>query len=225
MNFIITGCSRGIGREVCRQLLDQGHQVLGISRSPMQDIWGEEGWSHLQADLSSSDSAEKISHKINDLNWEIDGLLNNAGQLINKPFLETTDEEFEKQFQANVISAVRTIQQVYPFLKRGAHLVNISSMGGFQGSSKFAGLSAYSTAKGALAILTECLPAELAAKEIRVNALCLGAVQTEMLEQAFPGFEAPLRAGEMADYIVHFLQEGGKVMNGRILPVALTDPN
>jgi NAD(P)-dependent dehydrogenase (short-subunit alcohol dehydrogenase family) len=97
-------------------------------------------------------------------------------------------------------------------------------MGGFQGSAKFPGLAAYSVSKGALSILTECLSVELSDKNIKANALCLGAVQTEMLEEAFPGIEAPLSAKEMGNYISNFAIEGSAFYNGKILPVALEDP-
>jgi NAD(P)-dependent dehydrogenase (short-subunit alcohol dehydrogenase family) len=106
-----------------------------------------------------------------------------------------------------------------------SHIVNISSMGGFQGSAKFPGLSAYSVSKGALSILTEALSTEFASKDIRVNALCLGAVQTEMFEEAFPGFKAPLSAEEMGHYIADFALTAHRFYNGKILPVSLEDPD
>ena len=72
--------------------------------------------------------------------------------------------------------------------------MHISSMGGVQGSSKFPGLSLYSAAKGAVCVFTESLSTEWVQRGIAVNALALGAVQTEMLDEAFPGFQAPVQS-------------------------------
>jgi len=116
------------------------------------------------------------------------------------------------------------IQHIVPFMHEGSHIVNISSMGGFQGSMKFPGLSAYSTSKGALAILTECLAEEFKERGIKVNCLALGSSQTEMFEAAFPGMEAGTLAFEMGRYIAEFAQNGHKYFNGKILPVANTTP-
>ena len=97
-------------------------------------------------------------------------------------------------------------------------------MGGFQGSSKFPGLSAYSASKAALANLTECLAEELKEKNICANCLALGAVQTEMLETAFPGYVAPVKSREMASFIAYFATRGHQFYNGKILPVSVSTP-
>jgi NAD(P)-dependent dehydrogenase (short-subunit alcohol dehydrogenase family) len=97
-------------------------------------------------------------------------------------------------------------------------------MGGFQGSAKFKGLSAYSSSKSALAGLTECLAEELKEKNIAVNCLAIGAVQTEMLNKAFPGYQAPLKANEMAAFISEFAVNGHKYFNGKIIPVSSSTP-
>jgi NAD(P)-dependent dehydrogenase (short-subunit alcohol dehydrogenase family) len=106
----------------------------------------------------------------------------------------------------------------------GSHIVNISSMGGFQGSSKYKGLSYYSASKSALACLTECLANEFSEYGISVNCLALGSVKTEMLDKAFPGYKAPVDAKEMAEFISDFALTGHKFFNGKILPVAVTNP-
>jgi NAD(P)-dependent dehydrogenase (short-subunit alcohol dehydrogenase family) len=97
-------------------------------------------------------------------------------------------------------------------------------MGGFQGSAKYKGLSYYSASKAALACLSECLAAEFATSGINVNCLALGAVQTEMLEEAFPGYKAPVDAKTMARFISDFALNGHKFFNGKVLPVAIDNP-
>jgi NAD(P)-dependent dehydrogenase (short-subunit alcohol dehydrogenase family) len=109
-------------------------------------------------------------------------------------------------------------------MRKGSHIVNIASMGGFQGSSKYKGLSYYSASKAALACLTECLATEFQESKIKVNCLALGAVQTEMFEAAFPGNKAPVKAHEMAEFIADFALKGHKFFNGKILPVATNNP-
>ena len=97
-------------------------------------------------------------------------------------------------------------------------------MGGFQGSAKYSGLSYYSASKAALACLTECLANEFTGFGISVNCLALGSVQTEMLNEAFPGYKAPVDAKQMAEYISGFALTGHKFFNGKILPVAIGNP-
>jgi NAD(P)-dependent dehydrogenase (short-subunit alcohol dehydrogenase family) len=109
-------------------------------------------------------------------------------------------------------------------MKKEGHVVSISSMGGVQGSVKFPGLSAYSSSKGAIITLTELLAEEYKETGPSFNVLALGSVQTEMLEEAFPGFKAPLSATEMAQYIMDFSLTGNKFYNGKILQVSSTTP-
>ena len=155
---------------------------------------------------------------------KIDILINNAAALINKPFEKITDGEFTETYRVNVFHPWKAIRVVLPHLKKGSHIVNISSMGGMLGTLKFKGLSAYSSSKGALAILTECLAEEFKSKGIAVNCLALGAVQTEMLKRAFPKYKAPVTAKEMASFIADFAMSGNKYYNGKVIPVSRTTP-
>jgi NAD(P)-dependent dehydrogenase (short-subunit alcohol dehydrogenase family) len=158
------------------------------------------------------------------LDGRVDILINNAGILINKPFTELLETDFVEMLQSNFIGHVRIIQSLLPLMPAGAHILNIGSMGGFQGSAKFPGLSAYSASKAALHTLTECLAQELAEQQIKVNCLALGSAQTEMLEKAFPGYESPVMAFEMGKYIADFALTGHRFFNGKVLPVAVTTP-
>jgi short-subunit dehydrogenase len=97
-------------------------------------------------------------------------------------------------------------------------------MGGFQGSMKFAGLSAYSTSKAALCSFTELFSEEYKDSTIAMNCLCLGSVQTEMLEEAFPGYQAPLNPEQISEYISDFTLSAHKFMKGKIIPLSLTNP-
>lgn len=227
MNIIITGCSRGIGAELAKSLVQKGHSVWGLARSEeklkrLQADMGED-FHFSKTDITNSDDLDQALHEIQEVWDSVDALVNNAGLLINKPFLELTSEDWHKQISVNLTGPSVLIQKAFPLLSN-AHIVNISSMGGFQGSSKFPGLSAYSAAKGALSILTECLQAELGSEGHTFNALCLGAVHTEMLEEAFPGFEPDLQPEAMAQYLADFVLTGHKFISGKVLPIAQNDP-
>lgn len=226
MNIVVSGASQGIGYETALLFSKNGHQVLAIARNndKLRSLQEQNSLIKVLAiDLLDDSLRERVEGEIQE--WgKVDILINNAGQLINKPFMETTKEDFSDQYHSNVISAVTLIKALNERMSEGAHIVNITSMGGVQGSSKFPGLSAYSASKGALSILSECLAEEFVEKGISVNALALGAVQTDMLKNAFPDYKAPLTAKEMAEYICDFSINGNKYYNGKVLQVALGNP-
>ena len=155
---------------------------------------------------------------------QVDALINNAGAFLNKPFEKISKKEFEYIFQVNVFGLSSITRKVLPIIDSKGHIVNITSMGGINGAAKFDGLSAYSSSKGAVNILTELLAEEYKEKGPSFNALAFGAVQTEMLEEAFPGLKAPISSEEIADFILDFSLEGQKYFNGKILPVSSSTP-
>lgn len=224
-NVIITGTSRGIGFELAQLFAKNNCNVLALSRNAQTlNTLNLKNITTLSVDLSKENDLKKVIDFVSK-NWKsVDILINNAGKLINKPFEKLTSEDFLAVYQVNVFAVASLTQKVLPFLKNGSHVVNISSIGGVQGSSKFAGLAAYSSSKGALITLTELLAEEYKAQGISFNVLALGAVQTEMLEAAFPGYKAPVSALEMADYIYNFAQKGNKFYNGKVLQVSSTTP-
>ncbi len=233
MNFLITGAGSGVGFQTVMALCaESGHRVVALSRNQLNlqklqqscmQLNPESEVFILAADLRNLQAETiRIFFRENNLD-HLDGLVNNAGLLINKPFEMLTDEDFHDVYETNLFAPVRLIRNLLPYLKNinRAHVVNIGSLGGFQGSSKFSGLSAYSSSKAALACLTECLAVELAPDHIAVNALALGAVDTVMLQSAFPGYAAPVTAAEMGRYVADFVKTGHHVYNGKVLPVAL----
>ena len=138
--------------------------------------------------------------------------------------MDSTIDDFKALMDVNLYGTIRVIQGIKSHLKEGSHIVNISSMSGYQGSSKFGGLSAYGAAKAAVVGLSEVLSAEFSEDKIAVNCLCLGAVKTEMLAKAFPGFDAPVSPKQMGAYIADFVLTAHTFYNGKVLPVALNDP-
>jgi NAD(P)-dependent dehydrogenase (short-subunit alcohol dehydrogenase family) len=224
-NIIITGTSRGIGFELVHLFANQGHNVLALSRnaSPVSNLHFD-NISTFAFDLCNEDDYIKVSDFIKDEWKHVDILINNAGAIINKPFSETTFQDFSKVYQTNVFGVAELTRTVLPFIKKDGHVVTISSMGGIQGSMKFPGLSAYSSSKGAVITLVELLAEEYKETGPQFNVLALGAVQTEMLEEAFPGYKAPTTAKEMAEYIQNFALTGNQYFNGKVLQVSNSTP-
>ena len=204
-NIIITGTSRGIGFELVHLFANQGHNVLALSRNaqPVSNLHFD-NIASFAFDLCETDDYKKVEQFIENEFKHVDILINNAGQLLNKPFAETTFKDFSKIYETNVFGVSEMTRIVLPYMKSDGHVVTISSMGGIQGSMKFPGLAAYSSSKGAVITLTELLAEEYKATGPQFNVLALGAVQTEMLKEAFPEYQAPTTAKEMATYIPGF---------------------
>lgn len=224
-NIIITGTSRGIGFELAQLFAKNNYNVLALSRNtkPLENL-NLKNITTISVDLSNENDLKKVTDFVSK-NWkQVDILINNAGKLINKSFENLTSEDFLEVYKVNVFAVAELTRLLIPFLGKGSHVVNISSIGGIQGSMKFPGLAAYSSSKGALLTLTEVLAEEYKEHQIAFNALALGAVQTEMLEEAFPGYKASVSAEEMADYIYNFALTGNKFYNGKILQVSSTTP-
>ena len=223
-NIIITGTSRGIGLEMAQLFANAGHNVLAISRKKAAKLSAIDNITCLEIDLANESDILKIVEFLSK-NWQnVDAIIHNAGSLVLKPFAETTNQDFENVYKVNVFAVANLTRLCLPFLKKGSHVVTISSMGGVQGSAKFAGLSAYSSSKGAVITLSELLAEEFKEQGIAFNVLALGSVNTEMLQEAFPGYEAPLSANEMANYIYEFTLTGNKFYNGKVLSVASSTP-
>lgn len=231
MNIVITGASRGIGYELCKVFAkDLENNVFAIARNSEKlsalsaEINQPDRFHFLAFNLHTSDYTKQLVPEIRTWLGRVDILINNAGSLLHKSFQEISDEDFDTIFDMNVKSPFKMIRDLLPLFNKLAHIVNISSMGGVQGSVKFPGLSLYSASKGALAILTECLALEFKDLQLYVNALAIGAVQTEMLAEAFPGYQAPLHPDQMASFIKEFALTGHRYFNGKILPVSLSTP-
>ena len=235
MNIVITGASKGIGFNIVKSLaVDKDNKIIGISRNYKQLVVLKDWCSNnsktefipISYDFQQITFSEpKLAGIIRQHFNSIDILINNAGTLINKPFELISAEEINRIFTVNYLAPSLLIKDLLPLLKVGkAHVINISSIGGYQGSLKFPGLSHYSASKAALASLTECLAVEYNKDGVVFNALALGAVQTEMLSEAFPDLKASVNSEDMGNYIAKFALEGKKFYNGKIIPVSLTTP-
>ena len=230
---IVTGASRGIGFELVQKYAEAGHEVIALSRNSDRLEQLKEACLQLNPkaqvhilpfDLAKEDIAVQLMPFIESFFQHVDILINNAGALVAKSFTEISAEELERIYHVNVLSVFKLTQELIPKFSNNAHIVNISSVGGVQGSVKFSGLSAYSSSKAALIALTECLAEEYKETDLAFNCLALGAVQTEMLEEAFPGYQAPTSAKDMAAYIFDFSMSGQNFYKGKVLNVSKSTP-
>jgi NAD(P)-dependent dehydrogenase (short-subunit alcohol dehydrogenase family) len=232
MNIIVTGAGKGIGFETVKHLAKiQGNRIIAISRNIQALHEFAESNNNLisevfplKFDIVNDPVDEILISLLRELDFRIDGLLNNAGALVNKPFAQIGQGDYALVFETNFFAPLRLIRDLLPLMNANAHIINSGSMGGVQGSAKFPGLSVYSASKAAIATLSECLAEELKDQNIKVNCLAFGAVQTEMLAEAFPGYQAPLQAAEMGSFVADFLMTGHRFFNGKILPVSVSTP-
>ena len=224
--IVVVGASRGIGKSIVTLLAEESsNKIIALSRNliKMEAQFAEyENVSCFALDLNQSDVRTQCESIFDEIQ-SIDILINNAGKLINKPFAELSREDIEECYNVNILGVIQTTQAALYKMNK-AHIVNISSIGGFQGSVKFPGLSAYSSSKAALCSFTEMFSEEYKNTDISMNCLCLGAVQTEMFQEAFPSHEAPVSAAKMAEYIVHFAMTANDWIRGKIIPVTLSTP-
>ena len=223
-NIVITGTSSGIGLELAKFFIKSKHHVLAISRnnSDLRSL-NLKGLYAVDFDITNSERYDSLNKYLNNFK-DVDVLINNAGLLINKPFEDTSLEDFQKVYSTNVFSVAMLTKFLVKRMNDRSNVVNISSVGGVEGTLKFPGLAAYSSSKGALNILTEMLAEEYKDHGIHFNSLALGSVQTKMLNKAFPGFKAATSALEMAKYIYDFSMEGYKLINGKVISISSTTP-
>lgn len=227
-NIVITGAGRGIGFALTEQLLAEGHHVYACSRKlgalqNLQKKYPNTCFVHA-LDLSNQESIDTFVSFLAAQSVLVDGLVHNAGHIVNKPFVDILPQEALMCYQINVLAPYALTQKCLPLLAPDAHVLFISSMGGYQGSQKFAGLTAYSSSKAAVACLTECLQEEFKHTNLTFNCLCLGSVQTEMLEMAFPGYKAALLPQEASVFISQFLLTAYTFIKGKVIPVSSSNP-
>ncbi len=220
--IVVTGTSSGIGHQICIQAAKINYHVISVSRNiePLKDIGGIESFA---VDITNKDSIDEFIANLKSRKIKIDILINNAGYLVSELFGDTTYDSFKKTFDVNVFGLAEITRSLIPIISSDGHVINISSIGGVNGSKKFPGLSAYSSSKAAVIALTEVL-AEEHQNGPSFNVLALGSVQTKMLKEAFPDYNADTKPEEMAKYILDFAINGNKLFNGKLISVSNSNP-
>ena len=225
-NIFITGGNRGIGRGLVKELY-QNHNVIFSVRSEQIGIETVENFHNKNVkfvvmDVDNSNSVKKAVDKLKKLVDSIDILFNNAGILINglqndNALLATNEESILKTFNTNTLGVLRVTRYLVPLMPQGSRIINLSSGMG-QLDDMQGGHAAYRLSKTALNALTVILSKELDRKNIRVNSICPGWVQTDM-----GGPSATLTVEESTKKIVDFslandFPNGKFLRHGQIIP-------
>jgi len=231
MNILINGGSKGIGRATAIKMSSTAENlviVTGRDEIALRSLSEASALKNIECfglDITSQDKRlTKLKNHLSDKKIRLDIIINTVGYLKKSSFLDSDITVAREMMEVNFFGPILLFREMIPYLSKGSHIVNIGSMGGFQGSVKFPGLSWYSSSKAALACMTESLAPELGKLGISINCICPGAVQTEMLEEAFPGYKAPVTDTDMAEFISYFALNGHRYFNGKILPVSLSTP-
>jgi NAD(P)-dependent dehydrogenase (short-subunit alcohol dehydrogenase family) len=183
---LVTGGSRGIGRAIALKLAQAGAQVLvHFSASPKdadevveQIVRAGGRATAVGADLGAPDGPHKLAAAVRKIVGDrLDVLVNNAGVSYAATIEEQTIEDFDKQFAVNVRGPFFLVQQLLPILGKGSSVVFVSSLAA---RSAVGNLSAYASTKGATDTLVKHFAAALGSRDIRVNAIAPGVVETEM---------------------------------------------
>lgn len=234
MIFFITGVGSGIGKATCLHALRQNHRVIGLVRNEVkaESLLNEaanmlSSLDLIYANLKDDNVSSLVSTHLNHLKVsKIDVLINIAGVLSPLNVREFNVQDMDEVMRVNFTTPAILINALIPFMENSdqANIINITSMSGFQGSVRFPGLSVYGASKAALSSLSESLAIELQEFNIKINALAIGAVSTNMLKEAFPEYMAPITPNQMAEYIYSFARHGYMFYNGKTIPVAVTNP-
>jgi len=220
--ILISGTSSGIGHDLCVQALKLNLNVISISRNidPTLSLSGVVSYS---IDITKKEQIDELKKDLERKKVKIDILVNNAGFLKKELFQDSSIDSFRNTYNVNVFGLAELTRQLLPLINRSGHVVNISSIGGVNGSKKFPGLSVYSSSKSAVIGLTEVLAEEFPSGP-SFNVLALGSVNTKMLNEAFPDYKAQTDSKEMAEYILDFALNGNKLFNGKLISVSKTNP-
>ncbi|XP_050078419.1 L-xylulose reductase [Anopheles maculipalpis] len=225
--IVVTGAGQGIGNELCRTLDHLGAKVIAVSRSPgpLEELKVEcPRIETIQVDLSDW---ERTKTALNPLG-KVDGLVNNAGVAVIKPFLELTEDDFDRTFNVNVKAAFNVAQLLVPKMEPGSSIVNVSSLAGLKAIH---GHCAYSMSKAAIDGLTKNLALELGPRKIRVNSVNPTVILTRMGRDNWsdPAKADPLKSkiplgrfgevNEVVEPIVYLLSERSSFVNGHCLPI------
>jgi len=178
MNFVITGCNRGIGLELAKQLAERGEDVIGVCRQPSTALV-ELGIRVIEGiDVAAADDVRKLSAELDSL--PIDVLINNAGILLGDKFGELDYDDMIQQFSVNTLGPLRITEALAPNLHEGSKVAIVSSRVGSIDDNSSGGNWGYRTSKTAVNMIGTNLMHELKPRGIAVALLHPGLVATEM---------------------------------------------
>lgn len=182
---LVTGASRGMGREIAETFAVHGAKVIvnyANNKSQADNVVhsiqynGGEAVA-IQADIGNMPEMNRLFEKVISTYGQLDILVNNAGIMITKPLTQITEEDFDKQFSVNVKGTYFAIQRAIKYMKKNGRIINFSTSVAGQ---MFPTYSVYAGTKGAVEQFTRQLAKELGSKDITINAIAPGPVNTEL---------------------------------------------
>ena len=234
---LVTGASRGIGRAICEKLASEGTDIVFSYRS------GEEAAAEtirlcskygvevhgIKADVSSQEECESLIKEAVDLfGGRIDILVNNAGITKDNLIGRMKDEDFDAVIDVNLKGTFYMMRGVsrYMLRQRAGRIINMSSVVGVMGN---AGQVNYSASKAGVIGMTKSLARELAARQITVNAVAPGMIETDMTAampdsakekviESIP-FKQMGRPEDIAEAVAFLAGDGGRYITGQVLCV------
>lgn len=237
--YIVSGATSGIGEGIARELAKAGHALVLVGRNvakgeALADALCKETQAiFIAADVTDHGAPGTIIAAALAAFGRVDGLVNNAGLLVNGTVEECSDYDWDRVMQVNVTAAFRMSRAVVPALRAagGGAILNVASDWALMGAPR---ATAYGVSKAAIAQLSRCMALDYAAEGIRVNAICPGETDTPMLDLAFSGDDraakvAKLAAGipmarvarveEVARVAAFLLSDAASFMTGALVPV------
>ena len=198
---IVTGGSRGIGKEIAKQLVAEGFSVIIAAKDKARGeaAAAETGAAFLQLDVSDEKSIHAFAAKVKATSAHIDVLVNNAGVLKSEDqsMLEATSSLIDETFRTNAIGALLLTNAIVPLMNSGGRVIMMSSGGGSMTDPVGGWSPVYCVSKALLNAITRQLASELRSKKISVNSMCPGWVRTDM-----GGRNAPRTVQQGADTAV-----------------------
>lgn len=221
---IVTGASRGIGLATAARFHSEGANVALFARNAdrlAKIADGEERYHPVAGDVSSKEDVDRLFDECIETFGEPHILINNAGIVEGAEVSEMSERVWDQHFDVNVKGVFLCTRRAVPLMRSagGGSIVNVASISGVLGPSKFPGFSAYAASKAAVIMLTEALAPELGPQGIRVNCVSPGSVETDMFASVAPGVEADMQPEEIASTIAWLCSSEARPVNGQNIHV------
>lgn len=215
---LVTGAARGIGRAIAERLAADGMRVLAADRDAVAP---GEGLTPLRLDVTDRAAVADALASVGPL----DVLVNNAGIYSDRPFMELTEADFQAMLSVNLMGVFHLSQEALKTMADGARIINIASRA-YQGARN---MGHYGASKGAVVALTRTMAIEFAGRDIAVNAIAPGLVETDILSGLSPQRRADLarlqptgrlgRAQDIAEAVAYLAAPATAFITGQVLIV------
>jgi meso-butanediol dehydrogenase / (S,S)-butanediol dehydrogenase / diacetyl reductase len=221
---IVTGASRGIGRAIASAFARAGARVGLIARSEpaLAEVAAELRaaggvCAYAAADVTVPAEVARAADALRAALGAVDVVVNDAGLVVRRPALETTDDEWRRVLAANLDGTFYVTRAFGPdLIARGGRIINIASRAGREGTPM---LAAYCAAKHGVIGLTRALAEELRSAKVCVNAICPGSVDTEMLREGLPGAEPDMSPDDIARTALFLAADAPAALTGACVDV------